>query len=355
MGQRRGGGVHDPAAALPRPQAVVDVLVGHAVGLVEQADLGQRVARDVHAGAGDAERGLHHRGGREVGLAEAEAVVEPLRGARVADGARELDRVVGVEELAADDAGALALRRGLVGGVLEHLDPARVRDAVGVDEHGVLPGTHEPQAAVAVGGEPGLALPQDDLGPLEVSQPRDVLGGGAVVGDDDPHAPAVGGAPHAAHGGLDQRRVPVGRDHDDHGPPVAPVPGAGRPRGVVQARAEAEPGPEGGQAQGEGRQAPQRLPDALIAQRQVRALGQVGEQPAQVAQVVGEAVGHQAGPGLVQTMCREVPPSRVVLAPSQARLTGRDPRASCVSAPITTSPRLMPSPSPIPPSWNRPW
>ena len=90
VGERARGREHDAAAGLPGAQAVVHVLVGHAVGLVEQADVGAacRAVMYMHAPVTLSD-GLHDvGGGREVGVTEAEAVVEPLRRARVAHGRR---------------------------------------------------------------------------------------------------------------------------------------------------------------------------------------------------------------------------------------------------------------------------
>ena len=60
MHQHRGGGEGDTVPGLPAAQAVVDVLVGHRVALVELADLIDQRPAQVHARAGHRE----HRAGR---------------------------------------------------------------------------------------------------------------------------------------------------------------------------------------------------------------------------------------------------------------------------------------------------
>ena len=100
----RGREVQDAEARLPRPQAPVDVLVGHRVALVEQPDALDHLPAHVHARAGDGERRARAPGRPPVARLEAVAVVEPLRLIAVAHRAAELDAPVRVLQLRADDA-----------------------------------------------------------------------------------------------------------------------------------------------------------------------------------------------------------------------------------------------------------
>ena len=144
--------------------------------------------------------------------AAAVAVVEPLGLVRVADHARELDRAVRVEQLAARDARVARVRR-----VLEHVEPAGMRDDVGVDQHDVLVGAGRGDPAVAVAREAALRGAEHELDAvtrLQRSQLLHVFGPRPVVGDDDADELALRGPPDAAdrlrgHGRVAERR-------DDH-------------------------------------------------------------------------------------------------------------------------------------------
>ncbi len=107
-------------ARLPGAQAPVDVLVGHRVALVEQADPLDQLAAHVHARACDRQRGAGAPGRTPAGGLEAVAVVEPLGRVAVAHRAAELDATVGILQLGADDADVLVA----VSGVLQTLEPA---------------------------------------------------------------------------------------------------------------------------------------------------------------------------------------------------------------------------------------
>ena len=161
-----GGGEGDAVPGLPAAQAVVDVLVGHRVALVELADLIDQRPAQVHARAGHREHRLGDRRGAEVRRLEAEAVIEPLAGTEVAHGAGELDLAVGVEQLGADDADVVRL----AGAVLERRKPVAARDHVGVQDDDVELVAGGAQAAVEVGGEAGVLLALDDLDPLDRAQ-----------------------------------------------------------------------------------------------------------------------------------------------------------------------------------------
>ena len=119
---------------LPGAQAVVDVLIAHAVGLVEEPDRVEDVAPDVHARAGGGERRSGDVGRSPVGRLAAVAVVKPLRRARVADRAGVLDPVVRVQQLGAGDPGRpIAAHR-----VLQARQPVAQRRHVGVEQDDVV-------------------------------------------------------------------------------------------------------------------------------------------------------------------------------------------------------------------------
>ena len=222
------GAVEDAVAGLPRAQAVVDVLVAHRVALVEQADPIDQLPPDVHARA----RGRQHRPGYVrrpmAGRLEAIAVVEPLGSVAIAHGAGELDPVVGVEQLRADDADVFAATRL----VLKARQPASAGDHVGVEHDDVVLRVRGAEPAVDVGREADVLVPVDDLGSLDPSQRGQVLGAARVVGDEDSHRiarpeqPAVGArrATDAPDEHAHVIRVAVTGDHDRHPPSVLAIP-----------------------------------------------------------------------------------------------------------------------------------
>ncbi len=274
MLERRARGVDGLPAGLPGAQAEVHVLERHAVGLVEDADLAEHVAAQVHARARRAEHRQRDVGLRVRRVLEAVAVVEPLRSAEVAIGAGRLDPLVGVDELGPGDADA----RAAVGGVLQAGQPPAARDDVGVQDDDVAIGRDARDAGVGRAGEAPVLRQHHDLRAPVGPQGGGMGGvGGGIVDDDHAEAAAARRAPEAL-GGLDrQRRVPVAGDHRGDRAPVAPVPAprdglhAAVARSVAQARADRR------RAQGEGDDAQGELARAVVLEGEPAAADEVGQ------------------------------------------------------------------------------
>ena len=126
--------VEDAEARPARRAGTVDVLVGHRVALVEQADPLDQLARDVHAGAGHRQHGPGTRGRPPVAGLEAVAVVEPLgRAAGCARCPANWMRPSGYSSLAPTIADVVLLG----GGVLQARQPAAAGLDVGVEHDDV--------------------------------------------------------------------------------------------------------------------------------------------------------------------------------------------------------------------------
>ena len=217
----RGGEVQHAEARLPRPQAPVDVLIGHPVALVEQPNAVDHRPAHVHARAGDRERGARAPGRAPIRRFEAVAVVEPLWLIAVAHGAAELDAPIRVLQLRTDDACVLVA----VCRVLQALEPAGQRLDVGVQYDHVARSVCGPQPAIDVRGKAGVALALDhDIDPLDRAQLRQVLRAAAVVGDDQTGHARPGRLTDAAHERAHTLRVSVAGDHDVHRRAVLAVP-----------------------------------------------------------------------------------------------------------------------------------
>ena len=98
-------------------------------------------------------------------------------------------RPSGYRSLRADDPDVVVR----VGAVLQAVQPAVVRDDVGVEQDDVVRGVGGAQAAVGVGGEADVLLAEDEpVDAVDRLQRGDVRGvRRRVVGDDDRHEPAL--------------------------------------------------------------------------------------------------------------------------------------------------------------------
>ena len=247
--EARRGKVHDAKAGLPGTQTPVDVLVGHRIGLVEQPDALDQLARHIHACSGHRQHRAGHRRGAPIPRLEAVAVVEPLRRPEVARRAGELDAPVGVEQPRADDANVLLLG----GRVLQARQPAGARLDVGVQDDHVPLGTGDAQPAIDVRGEAHVLGPLDDLDARDRSQRLEMLRTTAVVGDDHPRHPPRHSVGDAVHQRPNALGVAEARDHDVNGLPALAIPGKGPAVGVVApARAQLQVAFQGREAQREG-------------------------------------------------------------------------------------------------------
>ena len=75
-------------------------------------------------------------------------------------------------------------------------------------------GVGRPQTAIYVRRKSGVLEPFYDFDVLDRLQRSDVLGTARIIGNDDVHAPAVGGAPDAFDERCDQVCVAVARNDD---------------------------------------------------------------------------------------------------------------------------------------------
>ena len=138
--------------------------------------------------------------------------------------AGRLDRAVRVEKPGRDDADV----RLAPGGELERLEPARVREHVGVQDHRVLVRREFLESAIDSRREAPVSLEEEKLGVgIGATKSLLVLRGAAVVHDQHAHPLPVRRLPDRAGGGQRQVGIAVAGDHDRDPPTPAPVPAPG--------------------------------------------------------------------------------------------------------------------------------
>ena len=220
VGEPRIRRVTDLPTGLPGPQAVVNVLERHREVGVELPQLVNQLTAQVHRRTGHCERRIGHGGRPIVGTLEAVTVVEPLRSAAVAVGARRLDASVGVQEHRAGDADVVPG----VSGVLECLQPGAVAKHVVVENDDVVLAAREAQPAVDAGRVALVGAAEHDLCALDLLEPRLMWRLASVVDHDDPRPPAVDGPLETPNRVDRRRRVSIGRHDDRDGATLAAIP-----------------------------------------------------------------------------------------------------------------------------------